>query len=277
MNKYDYLKPRYRSKLRSFLGKKYYVSRRYIEWMIHHKSFASDKAVKQMDHSIFTHKTPIYRQLKDVDMWMQYNKADNLKIAIKHIDGLVIQPGQVFSYWKLIGKPTEKKGYKEGMVLHYGDFKSGVGGGLCQLSNLLYWMTLHTPLTVTERHRHGFDVFPDSKRTQPFGSGATCVYNYRDLQIKNASNEAYQINLRMDEKYLIGDIRSNSPKYLQYEVFEKSAEISHEYWGAYLRHNEIWRRVYDLKGHKLLDEYICENHALMMYEPLLTCVQEDIR
>ena len=45
------------------------------------------------------------------------------------------------------------------------------GGGLCQLSNLIYWMTLHTPLTITERYRHSYDVFPDSNRTQPFGSG----------------------------------------------------------------------------------------------------------
>lgn len=44
-------------------------------------------------------------------------------------------------------------------------------------------MALHTPLTVTERHRHGYDVFPDAERTIPFGSGATCFYNYGDLMI----------------------------------------------------------------------------------------------
>jgi len=176
----------------------------------------------------------------------------------------------------MIGKPTEKKGYKKGMVLHYGDFKSGVGGGLCQLSNLIYWMTLHTPLTVIERHRHGFDVFPDSKRTQPFGSGATCVYNYRDLQIENTTKESYQINLTMDGKYLIGEISSDVNKYFDYEVFEKSSSITHEFWGAYLRHNEIWRNVCDLQGQKLDEEYVCENHALMMYEPLLSFTQEEI-
>ena len=72
-----------------------------------------------------------------------------------------------------------------GMVLHNGGFKPGVGGGLCQLSNLIYWMTLHTPLTVVERWRHSYDVFPDAERTQPFGSGATVAYNHIDLQIRN--------------------------------------------------------------------------------------------
>ena len=40
-------------------------------------------------------------------------------------------------------------------------------------------MTLHTPLQVTERYRHSYDVFPDADRKLPFGSGATCAYNYR--------------------------------------------------------------------------------------------------
>ncbi len=123
-------------------------------------------------------------------MWMQYNKIVNLKIAVEKLNGIILFPGETFSYWKLIGKPTRGgKGYVEGMTLFYGGFKPGIGGGLCQLSNLIYWMALHTPLVVTERHRHSYDVFPDSNRTQPFGSGATCVYNYRDLQIFNGTDQ----------------------------------------------------------------------------------------
>ena len=57
------------------------------------------------------------------------------------------------------------------MVLFCEKYKMSLGGGLCQLSNLIYWMTLHTPLTITERYRHSYDVFPDSNRTQSFGSG----------------------------------------------------------------------------------------------------------
>ena len=114
------------------------------------------------------------------------------------------------------------------MVLHYGKFSSGVGGGLCQLSNMIYWMTLHTPLTVTERYRHSYDVFPDSRRTQPFGSGATCVYNYRDLSFRNDTNESYQINIWMDESELKGEILSDAPKYFDYEVYESNHRMTHE-------------------------------------------------
>ncbi len=125
------------------------------------------------------------RELKNVDMWLQHNKVASLGIAASCIDGLILKPGQTFSFWRLVGKPTARRGFKTGMVLRNGTVQQGMGGGLCQMTNLIYWMTIQTDLTVTERWRHGFDVFPDSGRTQPFGSGATCAWNYIDLQIEN--------------------------------------------------------------------------------------------
>ena len=116
-----------------------------------------------MPYLVFTHKTPLFRQLKDVEMWLQHNKVKNLEIASQKINGILIKPGETFSYWRLIGKPTKRKGYVDGMILFYGKIMTGIGGGLCQLSNLIYWMTLHSPLTVTERYRHSYDVFPDSR------------------------------------------------------------------------------------------------------------------
>lgn len=56
-----------------------------------------------------------------VDMQLQYNKITNLKLAVQRLDGLIIHPGETFSYWRRIGKPTRQKGYMEGMVLYYGD------------------------------------------------------------------------------------------------------------------------------------------------------------
>lgn len=63
---------------------------------------------------------------------------------------MVLRPGETFSYWRAIGKPTRRKGYWEGMILSGGTVGKGIGSGLCQLSNLIYWMTLHTELTVTD-------------------------------------------------------------------------------------------------------------------------------
>lgn len=270
MKTFEELKPIKRSKQRAFFGKKFHVYKRYFNWYLGTAIFSKDIKQEPLKHLITTHQSPLYRVLKDVDMWMQDNKVINLEIAMKTINGIVIKPGETFSYWKLIGRPNKAKGYVPGMVLHYGQCKSGIGGGLCQLSNLIFWMTLHSPLTVVERHRHGFDVFPDSNRTQPFGSGATCVYNYRDLQITNETEEAYQIKLHMTEDHLVGQITSEKENCFKYEIYEQDHEFLMSSWGSYIRHNEIHRKVFNTEGFMLYDEFICENNALMMYEPLLT-------
>lgn len=202
-------------------------------------------------------------------MAMQRNKVTNLKIAIERLNNLVIDPGEVFSYWKCIGRPTKRKGYVDGMILHYGKVTTGIGGGLCQLSNLLYWITLHSPLTVTERYRHSYDVFPDSRRDQPFGSGATCSYNYLDLQITNQTNQPYQLLLYIEEDELVGEWRSNVPAVVSYKIYEQNHHFTKEWWGGTIRHNQIFREVISKDGKLLRNEYITENHALTMYDPFL--------
>lgn len=257
-----------RGSLRIFAGKFYYTLKRYIWWKFSNTKFAIRHSTNRLPYLCFSHKTPLLRQLKDVDMKLQYNKIENLKIAVSKLDKILIRPNETFSYWKLIGNPTYKKGYKDGMVLFYGRIGIGVGGGLCQLSNLIYWMTIHTPLTVVERYRHSYDVFPDSNRTQPFGSGATCVYNYRDLMIKNDTEDTYELILKVSDDYLTGEWRVSSSPEFSYKVFEKNHSISHEFWGGYIRHNELYRKRYD-KNNNVTEEFVTENHAIMMYQPFL--------
>lgn len=146
-----------------------------------------------------------------MDMWLQHNKVRNLHIASRKVNGIIVMPGETFSFWRLVGNPTRRKGYVEGMVLFYGKVGTGVGGGLCQLSNLIYWMTLHTPLTVAERYRHSYDVFPVSGREQPFGTGATVAYNYLDLQIENRTRHPYQLVIDVTDTHLVGEWRSTAP------------------------------------------------------------------
>ncbi|MDD4049331.1 MAG: VanW family protein [Clostridia bacterium] len=263
------MKPKKRTLVRIKLGRIYYTIARYKKWYFGRQKFAKKFDNELYPVVIFEHRTPLFRKLKNVDMWLQYNKAKNLEIAVKKLNGVIVSPGETFSYWKLIGKPKRRKGYVNGMVLFYGGFRPGVGGGLCQLSNLIYWMTLHTSLTVTERHRHSYDVFPDSNRTQPFGSGATCLYNYLDLQIQNKTTQPFQLHLFLTKEYLVGEWRGIEALENKYEVYEKEHWITQEYWGGYVRHNKIYRRIYDIEPKKIGDEYITENHAIMMYQPFL--------
>ena len=272
---YSMEKPLRRSVLRAKCGMLYYSLRRKLWWVTQLRKLRLKKG-EILPYQQASHKTPLLRKLRDVDMQYQHNKIVNLKIAVKKLDGIVLQPGEMFSYWFLLGKPTYRKGYIDGMVLSNGGYHPGVGGGLCQLSNLIYWITIHTPLTVVERHRHGYDVFPDSGRTQPFGSGATCFYPHGDLMIRNDTDQPYQLKVRVGEKYLEGQWRAVRPPEYRYEVIEKDHRMQSEFWGGFSRHNEIWRRVYDREnGEFLNEEFLVENHALMMYAPLLADPDSD--
>ena len=147
--------------------------------------------------------------------------------------------------------------------------RSDVGGGLCQLSNLIFWMTLHTPLTVVERYRHSHDVFPDADRTQPFGSGATCAYPHRDLMIRNDTDQDFQLCLQVGETHLEGAWRAMRPPQVHYRILERDARIDQAPWGGYIRHNALYRQIEDLEGHLLEEEFLFTNDAIMMYSPLL--------
>jgi len=264
--------PKHRSRLRLALGGAFFTGRRYLEWLLSGKRYASlIDAERLLPYKAACHQTPLLRQLRQVDMQLQYNKITNLRLAASRINGLILRPKETFSFWRLVGKPTRRKGYLDGMVLNNGQICSGTGGGLCQLSNLIYWMTLFTPLTVTERWRHNYDVFPDSNRTQPFGSGATVVFNYVDLQITNHTPYNFQLHITLDDYNLYGEWRSSQPPETRYEVYEREHLIKAEWWGGYTRNNVICRRTYDRSSNQMIrDEIICANRAIIMYEPMIT-------
>lgn len=149
-----------RGKLRHYLGREFYILKRKLRWLCGSEHYARIRSGVETSHLLFEHQSTLLRRLKDVDMELQYNKITNLRLAVAKLDGVVIRPGETFSIWRLVGRPSARKGYLAGMVLHNGKVQRGVGGGLCQLGNLLYWITLHSPLTIQERWRHSFDVFP---------------------------------------------------------------------------------------------------------------------
>lgn len=262
-------KPVIRSALRLRLGKLYYGTKRKILWFRMRKCFARCHSPTQLPYVCFRHATPLIRRLKNTEMWLQQNKIVNLRIAVPRVDGILLEPGQVFSYWRLIGSTTRRKGYVKGMILRNGQVVPGVGGGLCQLSNLIFWMTIHTPLTVTERHRHGYDVFPDANRTQPFGSGATCFYPHGDLMIRNDTKQTWQLCVRVTGTHLEGEWRCSEPQTDRYEIEERNHEMRGEFWGGFSRHNDLYQLHYSGSGALLEEKHIVHNSAVMMYSPFL--------
>ena len=262
-------KPKNRGKIRKYLGKEFFILKRKLNWYFGDKDFALIDKHKKFNYTLKTHKSFLLRPLKDVEMYLQHNKITNLKIAISSLDKVVIKPGQTFSIWKLVGRPTKSKGYLEGLSLNDDKIAKDIGGGLCQLGNLLYWMVLHTPLTIKERWRHSYDVFPDVNRTIPFACGATLSYNYIDLVLENNTSHNFQINLWLDKEYLNGEVTCDCDLKTTYEIFETDHIIRHQWWGGYTRHNKIWKKITNFSENKSIDELVTENNAIMMYNPLI--------
>lgn len=261
--------PIHRSWLRLRLGKAYYAGLRYLLWQSPGYVWAKERKEERLPYVQFSHATPLIRNLRGDQLEWQKNKVINLRLAVEKLDGLILHPGETFSYWKLIGKPSKRKGYREGMVLFLGKIGSDIGGGLCQLSNLIFWMTLHTPLTVVERYRHSHDVFPDADRTQPFGSGATCAYPHRDLMIRNDTDQSFQLCLRVGERHLEGEWRALRAPQVRFRIVERDARIEQASWGGYIRHNALYRQVFNGEGLLLEEQFLFTNDAIMMYSPLL--------
>ncbi|MCL2362975.1 MAG: VanW family protein [Defluviitaleaceae bacterium] len=113
--------------------------------------FAKTKA-PSLPTLIYKHESLIRRKLGDVDMQLQENKAVNLSLAAPKINSVIIRPGEVFSFWKLVGPCTKGKGYKEGLTISRSKASKDIGGGMCQFSNLIHWLVLHSPLEIVEHH-----------------------------------------------------------------------------------------------------------------------------
>ncbi|MCU0239551.1 MAG: VanW family protein, partial [Pyrinomonadaceae bacterium] len=219
-----------------------------------HTNFATEISSENLEFTCKRHQSLLRRRLGNSSPELQENKIENLKIACPTIDGILIKPSETFSFWRQLGEATAEKGYVEGMQLSRGEVVRGVGGGLCQLANLLYWMALHTPLQIAERHHHSFDPFPDEQRTLPFGSGAGVFYNYMDLRFYNPTDLTFQIKLWLTENHLKGAIFSDKETPYSYHVFEKNHRFLQKD-NKNFRENEIWREIIDRRsGNKLNDE-----------------------
>ena len=180
-------------------------ARREAQWRSRGLDFrVAVAAPEAFPHIVADHATPLFRPLAGLDPRLQANKVTNLRIAAARLDGLAVDPGRRLSFWREVGPPSRRRGFLDGMVLDHGRMGAGVGGGLCQLTNMLHWMTLHTPLTVVERWRHSYDVFPDADRRLPFGSGATCAWPSLDLQVENNTPFPYRLTVRVTDTHLEG-------------------------------------------------------------------------
>jgi vancomycin resistance protein VanW len=152
----------------------------------------------------------VAQPIKQSQFWE--GKLHNLQIGAARVDGVILASGQVLSLWSLLGRPTAKRGYAVGRAIR-ADVETGdVGGGLCQLSGLIYELGLRAGLEVVERHPHSRDLYGrEEDRFTPLGLDATVVWPWKDLQLRNCHSQPLRLLCTVEGLELQGSFASLSP------------------------------------------------------------------
>ena len=137
-------------------------------------------------------------------------KKHNLRIASRRIERVTLLPGEVFSFWKIVGNPN-RKAFRSSRSIVAGQLKIERGGGLCQVSGIVYHLALIAGLEIIERYAHSIDLYTDETRFCPLGSDATVAYGYRDLRFRNNTDKALCFLFHIDDEGIECCLHSTEP------------------------------------------------------------------
>ena len=245
------------------------ILRRDLKYLVSKETLAKTYDQTPLPQIVKSHSSILLRRLNGVDLQLQKNKVTNLRLAAEKINGLLIRPGETFSFWKTIGRPTAKKGYLDGLLIGKNNLHAGIGGGLCQMGNLIHYLVLNSPLTVTELHHHSDALFPDERRRVPFGTGTSVFYSNVDYRFKNTTDQTVQLLVWLDDDALCGELRSEKPFPCRYKLVEENHHFRKE--GArYYRISQVYRLVIDKDSNRqIAKELVLDNHSAVMYDESL--------
>lgn len=142
---------------------------------------------------------PLYTQfgkrLSYYETVLPYNpdRTVNVRIACNAINGVVIHPGQTFSFNYFVGKRTYDRGYKNAPVIANGQVVEGIGGGICQVASTMFNAALYADAQIVERHQHAL-----RNTYVPYGRDAAISWGSQDLKWKNTSKYAVKVYMRVE-------------------------------------------------------------------------------
>ncbi|MDR1150506.1 MAG: VanW family protein [Clostridiales bacterium] len=129
------------------------------------------------------------------------NRKENIRLATKAIDELIIEPGETFSFNNIVGKTSKDRGYKISDIIIKGKKHKSYGGGICQVSSTLYNSVLRANMEIVERHSHSKLVnYVIKNRDAAVSRGSF------DFRFKNNKDYAIKINSYIYENRLVIEI-----------------------------------------------------------------------
>ena len=231
--------------------------------------FAKKRADAPLPALIYRHNSLIRRTLGEVDPVLQENKAVNIRLANQKLNGILIRPGETFSFWQIVGKTTKRKGYRDGRILMRNHLLPGIGGGLCNLANTIHRVVLLSPMTVTEFHSHSDALAPDEGARVPFSSGTSVFYNNGDYRFRNDTDQTFQLLLWCDADNLYAELRCEHALPHSYRIVEEGHHFQKE-GDSYYRVSKIYKETLDaVTGDVTARDLVLDNHSQVMYDPSL--------
>ena len=117
------------------------------------------------------------------------NRASNVSLGAKMLNGTIVMPGETFSFNKVMGDcGLSSRGFKKAAVFKGGKVVQEIGGGICQISSTLYISVLYANLGIVSRSNHALPV-----GYVPVGLDATVYYPYLDFKFKNTRDYPIKI------------------------------------------------------------------------------------
>ena len=225
--------------------------------------FAKEKSADLLPVTVSEKSVNMIKRLPGVDIATQEGKAVNIALAAEKINGLVIHPGETFSFWKTVGNTTAAKGYRVGRIIEKNKLVTGIGGGLCNLGNVINLLVLQSPLKITEFHMHSDALSPDEGKREPLSSGTSVCYNYIDYRFENDSDRDVQLVAYCESEVLHAELRSEREFSCSYELAEENHRFTEEN-GKFYRCSEIYRVAHGADGTDK-KKLIVKNHSEVMY------------
>ena len=237
----------------------------YLKMRLDNNRYASAQSKTVLPHQVFESRCPMINRQTGFDLKYQENKVFNLKLAAKKLDGLLIRPGETFSFWQAVRGADRETPYKEGLVELNGHLTTQRGGGLCMLSNLLFWLLLHTPLTVLERHGHKVKDFPEPPSDAPMGVDATVAEGWLDLKVRNDTESTWQLAIGFDEEHIIGRVYTDRDRGERYKVLNENLCYIRE-GGQICEEVEVVRKCCSASGAVTERERLYKNRCVIGYK-----------
>ncbi len=193
------------------------------------------------------------------------NRSINIELGVSKINGIILEPGEIFSFNEIVGPRDETNGYQTANVYMNGEVIDGIGGGICQVSSTLYNAVIYAGLEVVERKNHMFTV-----SYVPPGRDATVAYGEIDFKFRNSTDWPIRLdcNIKNSDKItdeITFDIIGTNSGPNKIIRFETDIRETTNYKTVYIEDPELPEGYTEIKhsGHNglIVDTYMCAENA----------------